>query len=259
VVWPAEASQLRAGQAGFAQQYPVEPSSNVDTDQALILLQDEALTTEQHRTEIRLQELEIRAAGVIGSDRVEASILQDEISTLRDDLAILRQRVASLTVLSPAHGVFVSLDDNLPGQFVRQGQLLGYVVANGDLTVRVMVSQAEVSRIASNTRRVEVRLASKISETIPAILARDIPQGSRRLPSKVLTVEGGGKIASESDPNGNLLALDQHFQLELSLPNGSTDGFIGTRVFVRFDHGLEPLWRQCYRSLRQLFLRGFHV
>ncbi len=54
----------------------------------------------------------------------------------------------------------------------------------------------------------------------------------------------------------------------LELPNGSTideiEGIrfslfprIGGRAYVRFDHGTEPLARQAYRRIRQLFLRRF--
>jgi len=34
---------------------------------------------------------------------------------------------------------------------------------------------------------------------------------------------------------------------------------IGARTYVRFDHGGQPLAKQWYRSLRQLFLRQFNV
>ena len=33
----------------------------------------------------------------------------------------------------------------------------------------------------------------------------------------------------------------------------------GGRVYIRFDHGLEPLGMQWYRRIRQLFLSRFHV
>jgi putative peptide zinc metalloprotease protein len=33
----------------------------------------------------------------------------------------------------------------------------------------------------------------------------------------------------------------------------------GERVFVRFDHGFEPLGFQAYRAVRRLFLRQFDV
>jgi putative peptide zinc metalloprotease protein len=35
--------------------------------------------------------------------------------------------------------------------------------------------------------------------------------------------------------------------------------YLGARVFVRFDHGYEPVGFQVYRATRQLFLRHFDV
>jgi putative peptide zinc metalloprotease protein len=37
------------------------------------------------------------------------------------------------------------------------------------------------------------------------------------------------------------------------------DVHIGSRVYVRFDHGSEPLAQQWYRSLRQVFLKQLNV
>jgi hypothetical protein len=44
------------------------------------------------------------------------------------------------------------------------------------------------------------------------------------------------------------------FQLDLALPADAPVTGIGERAYVRLDHGLQPLWRQWTRSLRQLLL-----
>jgi len=49
------------------------------------------------------------------------------------------------------------------------------------------------------------------------------------------------------------------FQLELALPTEVRSSYLGARVFVRFDHGYEPVGFQVYRALRQLLLRHFDV
>jgi len=52
-------------------------------------------------------------------------------------------------------------------------------------------------------------------------------------------------------------AAEQVFEVELTLPVEVRH--IGERVYVRFDHGSEPLARQWYRRFRQLFLKRFNV
>jgi len=49
------------------------------------------------------------------------------------------------------------------------------------------------------------------------------------------------------------------FQVELALPADVPVATLGSRVYVRFDHGLEPLARRWYRDLRRLFLSTFDV
>jgi putative peptide zinc metalloprotease protein len=51
--------------------------------------------------------------------------------------------------------------------------------------------------------------------------------------------------------------LDNVFHIELEIPTPVPR--IGGRAYVRFEHGSEPLARQTYRRLRQLFLRHFDV
>jgi putative peptide zinc metalloprotease protein len=49
------------------------------------------------------------------------------------------------------------------------------------------------------------------------------------------------------------------FQLDLALPPEVRSSYLGARVYVRFNHGFEPVGFQLYRGLRQLFLRRFDV
>ena len=51
--------------------------------------------------------------------------------------------------------------------------------------------------------------------------------------------------------------MEDVFEMELALPIAVQR--LGSRVYVRFDHGNEPLGRQWYRRVRQLFLRKFNV
>jgi putative peptide zinc metalloprotease protein len=49
------------------------------------------------------------------------------------------------------------------------------------------------------------------------------------------------------------------FLFDIELP--TQEGFynVGGRVYVRFDHGEEPIVWRWYREIRQLFLRRFNV
>jgi len=61
-----------------------------------------------------------------------------------------------------------------------------------------------------------------------------------------------------NDPNG-LKTIERIFILDLALPANISTVTFGERVFVRFNHGNEPLAWQGLRRLRQLFLSRFGV
>ena len=80
-----------------------------------------------------------------------------------------------------------------------------------------------------------------------------------RLPSAAFGSGGGGRFQIAPGDQEQTQVLEEIFQLDLSVDSQVASDFIGGRVFVRFDHGSEPLAFQWYRSLKQLFLRQFGV
>ena len=90
-------------------------------------------------------------------------------------------------------------------------------------------------------------------------MKRIVPAASERLPSSALGREGGGDLPVDpTDPTGGR-AVESVFEAVLELPADVPVAMAGGRVYIRFDHGLEPLGMQWYRRLRQLFLSRFHV
>jgi putative peptide zinc metalloprotease protein len=142
---------------------------------------------------------------------------------------------------------------------VRQGEPVGYVVAFPEITARVVVPQADVGLVRSKTRRVEVRLADRVGEPMTASVRREVPAASDELPSAALGTRGGGQLPVDPQDEEGTRTLDTVFHFDLDLPPDIPVTNVGGRVHVRFDHGTEPLARQWYRSLRQLFLRQFTI
>ncbi len=106
---------------------------------------------------------------------------------------------------------------------------------------------------------VEVKLTEQPDKSLKAEIERIIPAADLNLPSAALGTAGGGVIPVDpTDPDG-IRALENIFQLDLSLPQEVKNPHIGGRVYVRFDHGNMPLAMQWYRRLRQLLLRKFYV
>ena len=192
--------------------------------------------------------------------RVKRKMLMDEIKLIKGDLHQAEEKSAQLLIRSPARGSFVLIDArNLPGRFVKKGELLGYIVAEHRPTIRAVVSQADIGLVRERVTKIEVRLAERPAMSLRADLERIIPAADLDLPSAALGTGGGGVVPIDPIDPDRLRALESLFQLDLSLPDPVKDPHIGGRAYVRFEHGTMPLAMQWYRSLRQLILWKFYV
>ena len=72
------------------------------------------------------------------------------------------------------------------------------------------------------------------------------------------TVGGGNIVIDPTDPK-RLKVLANLLHLELKVQARNPPNTLGQRVYVRFNHGSEPLAPRIYRSVRQVFLRNFNV
>jgi len=125
--------------------------------------------------------------------------------------------------------------------------------------VRVAVGQDDIGLVRERIRDVEVVMTEWGASPVHATLRREVPGGSQQLPTAALGSGGGGPFAVDPRDKQGVTALERVFQLELALPEEMRSPYLGARVFVRFNHGWEPVGLQAYRALRRLFLRRFDV
>jgi putative peptide zinc metalloprotease protein len=91
------------------------------------------------------------------------------------------------------------------------------------------------------------------------MIKREVPAATDELPSRTLSQEGGGQIAIDPRDQLGVKAFQKVFLFDVELLDDAGFYNVGGRVYVRFDHGWEPLIWRWYRSVRQLFLRKFNV
>ena len=260
VVWLPEQAKIRAGANCEVVKILVPTEQVVDKDQPLLSGSDPFLAAEIAVYRAQLTELYAKYNAQPLQERVKRKLLLDQIEMLRGDLQQTEEQEEKLLVRSPAAGKFILIDDqNLPGHFIKQGELLGYIIADHRPTIRTMINQTDIGLIREQVTGVAVRLAEQTDKTLQAQIQRLVPAAVLQLPAAALGTAGGGVIPVDpNDPDG-LRALESHFQLDLSLPDEIENPHIGGRVYVRFEHGRMPLAMQLYRSLRQLLLRKFYV
>ncbi|HEU4644078.1 MAG TPA: HlyD family efflux transporter periplasmic adaptor subunit [Burkholderiales bacterium] len=260
VLWVPEEAQVRAGTEGFVERLLAPADSTVARGQPLIEARDPFLQTRVAVLQAQLKELGAQFDALILQDRVQAAMVREEMAAVAANLERARQRQTELIIRSPADGRFVAPSAaDLPGRFVTKGQLVAYVVEPKALTARVVLSQDDIGLVRQRTRSVEVMLAAWGADPLPARIQREVPGGSRQLPTPALGSAGGGPFAVDPRDEQGVRTLARVFQLELALPPEVREAYLGARIFVRFDHGTEPVGFQVYRALRQLLLRQFDV
>jgi putative peptide zinc metalloprotease protein len=231
----------------------------VKQGQPLIETEDVFLDAEVQLLSARLRGLRARRDALRGThQQVRADLLEEEIAVIQADLNSARQQLESLVLHSPADGVFiVEQPENLPGFFLRQGDLVGYVLDVDHPTVRVAIPQADIGLVRRQTHAVQVRLAERLDSVVAAKIIRQVPAASNRLPSPALGPQGGGPFPVDPSDILGVTTLEGIFEVRLQLPVAVDK--LGGRVYALFDHGREPLAWQWYRRFRQLFLRRFNV
>jgi putative peptide zinc metalloprotease protein len=260
VVWVPEEGIVRAGADGFVTKVVALPGSKVTRGDLLVECDDEDVRTEVKVLEAQLRELDAKHRQVVITDRVRAEIIEEQQRYTLESLARAQQRLADLSVRSRATGIFVLPQAvDLPGRYLKKGQMIGQVVDMQAVTVRTVVTQQDIDLVRNLLAGVDVRLAEQLRHTTSAVVRRAVPSATDQLPSQALAIEGGGTLALDPTDREGRRTVQRYFQVDVELPPQPRMPNVGGRAYVRFDHGWEPLAFQWYRSLRQLFLSRLNV
>lgn len=260
VVWLPDRAIVRAGGNGFFLRWLAAPGQPVRRGAPLFLLEDRVLAAELAVQRAKVAEAEARYRAEQFADPVKAVVTQRQLLQEQVVLAKTEERAAKLIAYAAADGVLVAPQaQDRPGSYVKKGELIGYVLERQALIARVVVPQDDIDLVRSRFRAAELRLADWIAPRHPVQLVRYAGGGVEELPTAALGMQGGGVIpVAPNDPNG-VKTITRVFLVDLSLPPTVTPAAFGERVYIRFDHGYEPLAWQGLRRLRQLFLSRFGV
>ncbi|CAX24833.1 protein of unknown function [Methylorubrum extorquens DM4] len=260
VVWAPDDTQIRTKTDGILTTLLVEPGRDAQAGEALAALEDPSLDSRVAVLEAQLAELRLRYDAARLGDRVQAQILQEQIASTQEILRVYRERQAGLIVrASQAGRLIVPGAVDLPGRYLRRGERIGYVLTADDPVVRVVVPQTDVDLIRSRTQGVAARLAEKPEEVRAGSILREVPGAQQEIPSLALATQGGGTIAVDASNPQKPVALQSIFVFDVQLAGGLPFNVLGERVYIRFDHGAEPIAWRALRSLRQVFLSQFRV
>ncbi|MFD2180901.1 peptidase M50 [Rhodoplanes azumiensis] len=260
VVWIGENATVRARTDGLVRTVAADGDGAVAAGTTIVALEDPALAAGRTVLDRQRDEVRLRLEAVRLNDVVAANLLREQMRHVEGQLEDTTRRIADLALIADKDGRFLVPEAaDLPGRFVRRGEVIGYLVGRGDAIVRAVVGQADVDLVRRRTARVDVRLAERPDVTIPARILREVPTALAELPHPALGTVGGGAVVLDPASTDKPKPLETLFHFDLAPPADALPERLGGRVFVRFDHGTEPVAFRLARVVRQVFLRQFGV
>jgi putative peptide zinc metalloprotease protein len=261
VVWLPDEDIVRADAAGQVRVALPRPGDKVSAGQSLMELDNPTIVSDLGvaAASVAMAEAQLRQAEV--ETPAKADGLRAQLDAGNAKLQQAQQRLQALTIAAGAPGRWMpAAPTELPGRYVKRGEVVGYVIDGPSRRVRAAIPQEDMALIAQGGAvAADVRLANDLGTEIPAKLRRNLSGGDQQLVSQALGTEGGGEIAVDPAQKGGTHAIKRVFDLELEMARPSTSGVFGDRAYVRFDLGRTPLARQWFLRLRQLFLARLDV
>jgi putative peptide zinc metalloprotease protein len=260
VVWLPDEAQIKVEQDGFIGNLKVASNQLVHKGNVVLQLTDDALESKTRIARAKLIELQGRYRAERGADLVKADIFKAELHVAQSELDFFNNKMRTMTINAAKSGQLLLPEaDDLPGRFVRHGELIGYILDEKPPVIRMVVTQDNIGRLRECIADIKVRLANAPGQEYDATILRQAPEATNKLPSPALATTGGGKITVDPNSEKGLVEFQKVFLVDLKFNPIDKNIPIGTRVFVRINHGGEALSVQWYRRIRQVFLRQFNV
>ena len=255
IVWVPDQAQIYSEVDGFVTHISATPGEQVSSGSGVLQLSNPEIDANEQVLRARHKELSLRHKAEKFSEPVKAEQTLEEIATVEADWQELQSERESQTLTSKVNGTFVLPDEQkIIGRYIKKGEAVGYVVNPEELIVRAVVPQTSVGLFSKEVKNVSVRFAEQPGKAMQANIIRQTPAGSFSLPSRALGAAGGGEIAVNNTDENGTTTVNKVFQLDLSLPENSIASGLGTRAYIRVNHGREALALQWLRSARQLLL-----
>ncbi|MEM8790525.1 MAG: peptidase M50 [Pseudomonadota bacterium] len=261
VVYAGEEATIYASEAGTVAEVVAPDDGRVAPQTPIIRLTDDFADAELRALEAEVDRTRLRYALAVDTDAFSMRLWRAELAHAEAELQTLRDRIDALTVVSPGEGELVlPYAPDLVGRYLEKGDVIGQVIDPALLVARIAVPQSDADLIRRRSNAVEIRPAEDISLRQEARIVREVPAVGGLLPSFALSTEGGGELSLDpSAPAGQARSIEPVMQFEIATLEPILTPRLGTRVYVRFDHGSEPLASRLWRRVRQLFLSRFNV
>jgi putative peptide zinc metalloprotease protein len=260
VVWLPDEALIKAEHDGFISALQVKNNQSVNHGDVVLRLSDDGIETKVRIARAKLIELQSQYRSEQQTILVKSQIIKEEYRIAQSELEHLDTKIKAMTIKAAKGGQILLPDaDDLPGRYIHHGEIIGYILDNEPPTIRMAITQDNIGQLRERIVDIKVRLSNDLGNELDASVIRLTPEATNKLFSPALATSGGGKIQVDPSKEKELTTLQKIFWVDLKFRPIDDNIPLGTRVFVRINHGSEPIFKQWYRRIRQAFLRQFNV
>jgi len=194
----------------------------------------------------------------VWDDPVRIKIFDEEIARLEDEIKENRIQLDALNIYAAVQGTWwVTNADDLIGQYISRGKLIGYVISNRDVSVLGMIPESEIDLVRTKVDNVLVMKSSNIRSQLIPTSWKVYPSATKDVVSAVLSEAGGGAVVMDPSEN-NPISVKRYFLIDLAFETLPTP-LVEERLLIKFIHPSEPIIYRTYRLVRRTFLTYFNV
>jgi putative peptide zinc metalloprotease protein len=260
VVWLPDEALIKSEHDGFIGALQVKNNQSVNHGDVVLHLSDDGIETKARIARAKLIELQSQYRSEQQTNLVKSQIIKEEYTIAQSELEHLDTKIKAMTIKAAKSGQILLPDaDDLPGQYLHHGEIIGYILDAQPPTIRMAITQDNIGQLRERIVDIKVRLSNDPGNELDASVIRLTPEATNKLFSPALATSGGGKIQVDPSKEKELTTLQKIFWVDLKFKPIADNIPLGSRVFVRINHGGEPIFKQWYRRIRQAFLRQFNV
>ncbi len=230
-----------------------------------VSLEDPTIALQIARLGSRIQALLARQQQALYNDINLAKQINDEIELIKSEQRIAYEKLEELKLRIPANASGENTitwinPQNLPGQWVAKGQILGVARDTQKASLKLVVDQSLAGRIS--TESAHFFLANQQHIELGA-LDRQTPSALEKLPSASLSKVRGGPIETDPLDRKHLRPVNPSFAFDIRAVSNverTKDGLVHESLtWVIVDFGYSFAAKQMLRSLQETIRTQFAV
>lgn len=239
----------------------VADGEQVVAGQLLLDIKNPLLEAERRLVVARLDELRAQYSMARIHDPIEAEQLEEDIIVVVQQLQQAQLELEKLKHYAGKSGIFYSLPGGAItlGSYVYKGDLLAYVLAPGDLQLKVLTRQDDLNAISHARQQVLGRFEALQSQEFKGQIDRIYHSASNRLPSAVFSARYGGPVALDPEDSSGMTALDEWFEIDVHVNDEVALNYVGETATIKFFIADQTLAWQFYRKFRRLFINELSI